>query len=74
MIKEQKIIFFGRYIAEKSVFRRHREEKTEEKSIKGKIGKYRFPPKNSDYGAGALVLKFLKKNIDKISENIDKYR
>ena len=34
MIKEQKIIFFGRYIAEKSVFGRRREEKTEEKSIK----------------------------------------
>ena len=59
-------------MAEKSVFGRHREEKTEEKSIRGKIGKIVdfspknqkkpiFPPKNHDYGARALVLKFLKK-------------
>ena len=44
---EQKIIFFDRYIAEKSVFDRHREEKAEEKSVKSpifcrKIEKYRF--------------------------------
>ena len=35
---DKKIGFFGRFIAEKSVFGRHREEKTEEKSIRGKIG------------------------------------
>ena len=38
-VREQKIVFFGRYIVEKSVFGRHREEKIEEKLIKGKIGK-----------------------------------
>ena len=35
---QKKIDFFGRYIAEKSVFDRYREEKAEEKSIRGKIG------------------------------------
>ena len=35
--REQKTVFSGRYIVEKSVFDRHREEKTEEKSIRGKI-------------------------------------
>ena len=38
IIREQKIGFFGRYFAEKSVFGRHREEKSKEKSIRGKIG------------------------------------
>ena len=33
----KKIGFFGRYFAEKSVFGRHREEKSEEKAIIGKI-------------------------------------
>ena len=69
---DKKIGFFVRYIAEKSVFSRHREEKAEEKSIRGKIGKIAdfspknrkipiFPPKNRDCGAHELVLEFLKK-------------
>ena len=37
--REQKIVFFDRYITEKLVFGRHREEKAKEKSIRGKIGK-----------------------------------
>ena len=58
--REQKIVFFDRYIAEKSIFGRHREEKAEEKSIKGKIGKIaNFLPRNRYYGAHALVLEFL---------------
>ena len=72
ILRDKKIGFFGRYIAEKSVFGRHREEKAEEKSIKGKIGKIAdfssknrkmsiFPPKNCDCEARALVLEFLKK-------------
>ena len=75
-IREQKIGFFGRYFVEKSVFGRHREEKSEEKSIRGKIGKKIgkiadfspknrkkpiFPPKNRDCRARALVQEFLKK-------------
>ena len=65
-IRDKKIGFFGRYIAEKSVFGRHREEKAEEKSIRGKIREKSvkspiFPPKNRDCGARALVLKFFKK-------------
>ena len=70
--REQKIGFFGRYFAEKSVFGRHREEKSEEKSIRGKIGEIAdflsknrkkpiFPSKNRDCEARALVQEFLKK-------------
>ena len=39
MIREQKIDFFGRYFAEKSVFGQHGKEICNEKSTEGKIAK-----------------------------------